>query len=223
VTETSGGVLGESSEYTAARAALRAAELELVAQQERVAEQRRALPLGPLVEDYELLDATAPGTPATLSSLFTKEDRPLVVYHLMFGKQQREPCPMCTMWVDGLQGVATHVRQNVDLAVVAAAPVPELRAHAERRGWTRLRVLSAGDSRFKLDLGSEDADGNQLPRFSVFTMEADGAVRHRYSASPELSTAQTERGIDALCTTWSMLDLTPRGRGDWYASLDYGA
>jgi predicted dithiol-disulfide oxidoreductase (DUF899 family) len=31
-----------------------------------------------------------------------------------------------------------------------------------------------------------------------------------------------QRGIDLLCATWHLLDLTPDGRGDWYASLDYG-
>lgn len=55
-----------------------------------------------------------------LSELFTAPDRPLVIYHLMYGKKQTKPCPMCTMWVDGWNGVAHHIAQNVDLAIVAA-------------------------------------------------------------------------------------------------------
>jgi len=31
-----------------------------------------------------------------------------------------------------------------------------------------------------------------------------------------------ERGIDELNPVWNMLDLTPQGRGKFYASLDYG-
>jgi len=31
-----------------------------------------------------------------------------------------------------------------------------------------------------------------------------------------------ERGIDLLQPVYNMLDLTPPGRGNWYASLDYG-
>jgi predicted dithiol-disulfide oxidoreductase (DUF899 family) len=31
-----------------------------------------------------------------------------------------------------------------------------------------------------------------------------------------------ERGIDLLQPVYNMLDLTPQGRGNWYASLDYG-
>jgi predicted dithiol-disulfide oxidoreductase (DUF899 family) len=30
-----------------------------------------------------------------------------------------------------------------------------------------------------------------------------------------------ERGIDLLSPVWHVLDLTPRGRGEWYAALDY--
>ncbi|MEU5594306.1 hypothetical protein [Streptomyces sp. NPDC020298] len=29
------------------------------------------------------------------------------------------------------------------------------------------------------------------------------------------------RGIDLLAPVWHLLDLTPQGRGEWYASLDY--
>jgi predicted dithiol-disulfide oxidoreductase (DUF899 family) len=31
-----------------------------------------------------------------------------------------------------------------------------------------------------------------------------------------------ERGIDLLAPIWQFMDLTPQGRGDWYASLNYG-
>jgi len=30
-----------------------------------------------------------------------------------------------------------------------------------------------------------------------------------------------ERGIDLTCPMWHVLDLTPQGRGDWYAQLAY--
>jgi predicted dithiol-disulfide oxidoreductase (DUF899 family) len=32
-----------------------------------------------------------------------------------------------------------------------------------------------------------------------------------------------ERGIDLLTPVYNMLDLTPQGRGDWYAELTYAA
>jgi predicted dithiol-disulfide oxidoreductase (DUF899 family) len=82
-------------------------------------------------------------------------------------------------------------------------------------------LVSAAESTFKYDLGSEDAEGSQDSRISVFTRDADGAVRHFYTSAPRMSDGIDQRGIDLLCATWHLLDLTPEGRDDWYASLDY--
>jgi predicted dithiol-disulfide oxidoreductase (DUF899 family) len=157
-----------------------------------------------------------------VGELFTKPDRSLIIYHLMYGKQQTRPCPMCTAWLDGANGVAHHLTQNLDFAVVAAADVPTLRAHARARGWDKLRLLSAGNSTFKYDLGSEDREGHQDSTVSVFTRDADGAVRHFYTAHPRMAADIAERGIDLLAPIWHFLDLTPQGRGNWYANLAYG-
>jgi len=128
---------------------------------------------------------------------------------------------MCTMWIDGYNAVARHVAQNADLVIAAAADLPTLRAHARRRGWRNLRLLSCGDSTFKHDLGSEDREGNQDSTISVFTRDADGTVRHFYTAHPRMADDVMERGIDLLSPVWNILDLTPQGRGDWYAALSY--
>jgi len=219
----------ESSEYQAAREDLRQAEIALMRQREEVADRRRRLPAGPVVDDYvfeegpsSLEDGDDPAREVRLSELFSSPDRPLVLYHLMYGKRQTSPCPMCTMWIDGFNGVAHHVAQNVDLAVVAAADLPTLRDHARRRGWDNLRLLSAAGNTFKYDLGSEDADGHQDSTVSVFERDADGRVRHAYTTHPRLGNGTDERGIDLLCPTWHVLDLTRPGRGDWYSQLDYG-
>ena len=129
---------------------------------------------------------------------------------------------MCTAWLDGANGVAHHLAQNLDFAVVAAADLPTLRAYARERGWDRLRLLSAGNSTFKYDLGSEDRDGDQDSTISVFTRDAQGALRHSYSAHPRMAPDIQERGIDLLTPIWHFMDLTPEGRGSWYASLAYG-
>ena len=220
--------LPESDEYRERREELRRAEIELIEHGERVAAMRRALPDGSVVEDYVFLegprDLDAGDTPVRevrLSELFTGPDRALVVYHLMYGKAQTSACPMCTMWIDGFNGVAHHVEQNADLVVVAAADPAELRAHARDRGWNRLRLLSCGHNSFKFDLRSEDGDGSQDSTVSVFRRDGSGAVRHVYTAHPWVSDQMRERGIDQLCATWHLLDLTPHGRGDWYSQLSY--
>jgi predicted dithiol-disulfide oxidoreductase (DUF899 family) len=219
----------ESPEYLAKREQLRLAEIELMKQRERVAELRRALPQGATIQDYEFLEGPAalaegdaPVRKVRLSELFTTPDRSLVIYHFMFGKKQTSPCPMCTAWIDSFNGIAHHLAQNVDLAIVAAADPSTLREHARNRGWDKLRLLSAGDSTFKYDLGSEDSEGQQDSTVTVFTRDNDGTLRHFYSVHPRLAEDIKERGIDGLNSMWDVLDLTPQGRGSWYASLEYG-
>jgi predicted dithiol-disulfide oxidoreductase (DUF899 family) len=218
----------ESAEYRARREELRLAEIDLMQRRERVAELRRRLPPGAAVQDYVFeegpADLTAGDSPARnvrLSELFTGPHRSLVIYHLMYGKKQTKPCPMCTMWIDGLNGVAHHLAQNVDFVVAAAADLPALREHGRNRGWHNLRLLSCGPSTFKYDLRSEDEEGNQDSTISVFTRDADGALRHVYTAHPWMAENIKERGIDLLTPVYNMLDLTPEGRGDWYAKLAY--
>jgi predicted dithiol-disulfide oxidoreductase (DUF899 family) len=218
----------ESAAYLASREELRLAEVESMRQLERVAELRRRLPEGAIVEDYEFtegptdLDAgDEPAKTVRLSELFTRPGRALVIYQLMYGKKQTSPCPMCTMWIDGYNGVAHHIAQNADFAIAAAADVPALRAYARTRGWNNLRLLSCGNSTFKFDMASEDAEGNQDSTISVFIRDSSGTLRHFYSAHPWLAQDVNERGIDRLTPVYNMLDLTPQGRDDWYAELSY--
>jgi len=219
----------ESSEYLAKREELRLAEIELMRQRERVAELRRHLPEGAPIQDYEFEEGPrglnagdAPARSVRLSQLFTTPKRSLVIYHFMFGKRQTKACPMCTAWLDGANGVAHHLAQNLDFAVVAAADLPTLRAYARERGWDKLHLISAGNSTFKYDLGSEDREGRQDSTISVFTRDAKGALRHFYTAHPRMAPDIQERGIDLLTPIWHFMDLTREGRGSWYASLDYG-
>ncbi|HEX4380828.1 MAG TPA: DUF899 family protein [Candidatus Acidoferrum sp.] len=219
----------ESAEYLAKREELRLAEVELMKQRERVAEMRRQLPQGAVVQDYEFQEGPrdlsagdAPMRTVRLSELFTKPDRPLVIYHFMYGKKNSKACPMCTAWIDGANGVAHHLAQNIDFAVVAAADVPTLRAFGRERGWDKLRLISAGSNTFKFDFGSENPDGGQDSTISVFMRGADGTIRHFYTGHPWLSPEIRERGIDLLAPIWHFLDITPQGRGNWYTSLDYG-
>src|SRR5205823_7419708 len=111
---------------------------------------------------------------------------------------------------------------SLDFAIVAAADLPTLRAHARERGWDKLRLLSAGNNTFKYDLDSEDREGSQDSTVSVFPRDAKGTLRHFYTAHPRMAPDIQERGIDLLTPIWHFMDLTPQGRGSWYASLAYG-
>jgi predicted dithiol-disulfide oxidoreductase (DUF899 family) len=218
----------ESPDYLARREELRLAEIDLMKQRERVADLRRRLPEGGMVKAYAFqegpADLNAGDTPirtVRLTELFSSPGRPLIVYHLMFGKAQTTACPMCTLWIDGFNGVAPHLAQNVDFVIAAAADPPSLRDHARSRGWRNLRLLSCGTSTFKYDLGSEDEDGNQESTVSVFTRGEQGTIRHFYSAHPQMADDIHQRGLDLLNPVWHLLDLTPQGRDDWYPELAY--
>ena len=220
----------ESKAYLSAREELRSLEIESMKLRERVSEARRQLPQGPAVNNYLFLEGPAdlnagdsPTHIVHLSELFTGADRALVIYHFMYGKRQIRPCPMCTLWIDGYSGAAHHIAQNVDFVIVAAAAPPVLRAHARQRDWRNLRLLTPSEgSTFKYDLGSEDREGNHDSTISVFTRDTDGTLRHFYSAHPRMDSNIKERGIDLLTPVYNILDLTPQGRRNWYAELDYG-
>ncbi len=167
------------------------------------------------------LDAGDAARVIRLSELFGGPERPLVLFHFMYGGAQASPCPMCSMWIDGYQAAARHLQQRVDLAVVARADLASLRGWARLRGWTDLGLVSSRRCSMKRDLGFEDDAGAQMPGVSVFARSPDGSPRHFYSASAYLSDDHPYRGMDLLSPVWNVLDLTPEGRGDWLPALEY--
>ena len=215
----------ESEAYRNARDSLLEAEIALRDQRERVAEQRRKLPLDTGIEDYLFHEGPAdlglddPVSEIRLSDLLGESDKPFIVYQYMYGGAQSAPCSMCTMWVDGLNGVSQHIDQNTNFAIVAQAEIGLLRSLARDRGWHGLRLLSSAGSSFKTDLKFQDEAGDQFPGVSIFGRAADGSPRHFYSAAAIMKAGEY-RGIDLLSPVWNLLDLTPDGRGDWLPSLD---
>jgi predicted dithiol-disulfide oxidoreductase (DUF899 family) len=209
------------------REQLLVAERELRDQRERVAELRRALPPGPVIEvEYRLregdsdLTVDSPGTDrdTRLAELFAPGQDQLVIYHMMFAPDWDQGCRMCSMWLDGLDGVAHHIGETASFAVVAKAELARLRAWARHRGWSRLRLLSSHGTTFNRDFGVEDTAGEQLAGVSVLTRDpADGTIRRCYAGSPYHGHGEY-RGIDLLCPVWHVLDLLPSGRGDWMPS-----
>jgi predicted dithiol-disulfide oxidoreductase (DUF899 family) len=212
------GIKG-SDDYERARGALRAAEIALMEQRERVAQLRRGLPPGPRVEkDYVFRDGQGD---VRLSQLFGREGHDtLLVYHFMYGAAQTQPCPMCTMWLDGLNSIAPHLRQNMGFVVSARAPIDDLLAYGEERGWGALRLLSSQDCAFNADMEVEDADGAQWPAMSVFVRTPSGEVQQSWSGGARMDDEHF-RGLDLLSPVWNLLDLTPAGRASWMPKRSY--
>jgi predicted dithiol-disulfide oxidoreductase (DUF899 family) len=220
---------GESAEYRAARDRLLEQEAELRRVTEAVAAARRELPPGGAVpEDYIFQEAGADGTPTDvrLSELFAPGKDTLAIYNFMFPRATDEdlPCPSCTQFLDSFDGAAEHIGQRVNLAVVAKAPLPRILAHAEERGWRRMRLLSSAANTYNGDYLGESANGSQLPMLNLFRRDGE-AIRHFWGS--ELLYAPTEPGqdprhSDTIDPVWNLFDFAPEGRGtDWYPQLSY--
>ena len=215
----------ESDRYRGARDELLKAEAELRAQVERVAEQRRKLPLGgKLKEDYVFERIGANGSPESvkLSELFSPGKDTLAVYSYMFGPKMEAPCPLCTSIIDGFDGEAPHVRDQIDMVVVAKSPIERIEKIAESRKWDSIPLLSSNKNSYNTDYFGEDAEENQMPMLNVFVKKDDG-IHHFWGS--ELLYAPSEgntRHVDLLWPLWNILDLTPEGRGtDWFPKLSY--
>ena len=142
----------ESAEYRRARAQLLAEEIELRRHIERVAELRRALPPGGVVaKNYEF---DGEGGRAILPDLFGNKQT-LVIYSYMFGPAREQPCPMCTSFLDSLDGAAPHIAQCASLAVVAKSPIARIVGFARSRGWRNLRLLSSAGSTYNREYFGE--------------------------------------------------------------------
>lgn len=215
---TAGQLAAENPQYRRARAALLEAEIALRDQREKVAAMRRALPLDTPFDDYVLRDTQGKDVP--VSGLFDRPDKPLILYHYMYGKAPKAPCPMCGLIVDSLVGSGRHIGQVMNFAILAAADSAQLSELSGERGWNGLRFLSCGESSIKRDLGFETASGGQLPGVTVVARTSKGELRHAYSACADLGKAGL-RGMDLLMPIWHLLDLTPEGRGTWNPGLSY--
>ena len=233
---------GESAEYRRERNRLLEAEVELRRAIEQVAAQRRALPRGgPVPEDYSFEEVGRDGE-VRFSELFEPGKETLVIYSFMFPRYSGDtrpgpggetgklplaetPCASCTSILDSLDGAAPHLRQRINLAVIARSDPARIATFARERGWRNLRLLSSRANRYNRDYRAETDEGEQMPILNVFIKDGD-ELRHTWAT--ELMFAPREEGmearhVDSIWPIWNVLDMTPQGRetGSDFPSLRY--
>jgi predicted dithiol-disulfide oxidoreductase (DUF899 family) len=217
----------ESEPYRRAREALLRAEIELRAQEEAIAAQRRALPDGGLVIEEYTFDS--PSGSKTLVDLFTSDKDTLYLYNFMYipgasGTPLEAACPNCTSIIDAMDGAFRHLRVHMDIAVVAKAPIDQFAAWGDERGWRFTPLYSSSRTTFNRDYNAETDDGHQLPLAHVFK-RVDGRIHHQWSsellAVPSESGEET-RHVDYMWPIWKVLDVTGIPRGDWHPHYAYG-
>ena len=217
-------VAGESRAYAEARERLLAEEIEVRRQVEALAEQRRALPPGPVIEkNYRFIDPT--GNEVGLADIFGDKDV-LLTYFWMYGPQRPRPCPMCTAFLGPLDANAADLEQRIAVAVFGRSPVERQFAFKLERGWRNLKFYQTVGDDFALDFGGFDPkSGWEFPQLVVFKKEPNGKVRLFWMGEISFEMAdpgQDPRGSPDPVPLWNMLDLTPEGRGaDWYPKLEY--
>lgn len=217
---------GESTAYREARNTLLLEEIELRKLSEQIAEKRRALPLGGKVPDnYSFTVASdnkrTIGATLSLTDCFQDEKDILVLYTLMYGPDAEHACPMCSAFLDGINGETRHLTDRVNLLIAAKSPADKLQALVKERGWDQLSFISTNGTNFHQDYLSESPEGQQWPMMHVFRKTEEG-IFHTYST--ELFYYRSDwpsdpRHVDTMWGLWNILDLTPEGRGSDYPSL----
>jgi predicted dithiol-disulfide oxidoreductase (DUF899 family) len=223
---------GEPDAYRQARDRLLRAEVELKRHAERVAQQRRALPDGGAVpEDYRFAEwDPSVGRPRAvrLSELFPQGADTLVLYSFMFRPGTSGPldvpCPVCTSIIDGIDGVAPHLTQQIGLAVISKAPIERFAAHARARGWRNVRLLSSAGTTYNRDYMAEAPDEEQFAMATTFVRRGD-TIHHFWSSEEWFvppDPGQHPRHVDFMWPLWAVFDRTPSGRGAaWMPRLIY--
>lgn len=210
----------DSAEYRRAREALLTQEIELRRHIAQVAAQRRQLPPGGEARGYSFMDAA--GHTVTLADMFGSHDT-LVTYFWMYGPERERPCPMCTSLLGALDVPARDLTQRVALAVIGRSPVSRQLAFARERGWRNLQFFQCIGDDFPRDYRGLAPDGSEWPALDVWVRDGR-AVRHFWAgeSAGTQDPGQDPHGAPDPTPLWTLLDLTPGGRGtDWYPKLEY--
>ena len=184
-------------EWEAARRQLLVKEKELTRARDALAAERRQMPWLAVEKDYEF---EGPGGKASLLDLFEGR-RQLIVYRAFF-----EPgvfgwpdhgCRGCSLVADQVAHLAHLNARDTTLVFVSRGPQPDIARVKERMGWTMPWYTVVGEE-FQEACGTSEYFALQ-----VFLRDGDRAF---------LTYETRGRGVEALGSVWTFLDLTPLGR-----------
>lgn len=184
-------------EWQRARAELLVEEKAAMRRLDAVAAQRRRLPMVEVEKRYEF---DGPEGRVSLLDLFAGRSQ-LIIYHFMFHPDWDEGCDGCSWFVDGVAHLAHLHARDASFALVSRAPLTKLAGYRQRMGWD-LPWFSSFGSEFNRDFHATVGDSEH---HSLSAFLRDGArVFHTYQTF--------DRGVEALGTAFSLIDLLPYGR-----------
>jgi predicted dithiol-disulfide oxidoreductase (DUF899 family) len=183
-------------EWRRSHEALLEKEKRATRERDALAAERRRQPMVEVSTEYEF---DGPGGIVKLPDLF--EGRPqLILYHFWF-PPEGEPCSGCSMFTDQIGHVAHPNARDTTIALVARASQDEIQAFKQRMDWEIPWYTVVGDH-FQQARGTTTSFS-----LDVYLRDGDRVF---------LTYATTGRGVEALGSVWTFLDLTPMGRQeDW--------
>jgi predicted dithiol-disulfide oxidoreductase (DUF899 family) len=193
--------------WQTAHAALLAKEKDATRARDALAAERRRQPMVKIDKTYVF---EGPNGKAKLLDLFEGR-RQLILYHFMFGPGAHgwpeAGCPGCSMFVDQVGNLAHLHARDTSFALVSIAPLAKIEAYRKRMGWTIPWFSS-----FNKDFGVTTDEGETFG-LSVFLRDGDTIYRTYFTAG---------RGVEALGSVWTFLDLTPLGRQEKWEDTPKG-
>ncbi|HEV2902013.1 MAG TPA: DUF899 domain-containing protein [Gaiellaceae bacterium] len=200
-----------AAEWQDAHKTLLAKEKEATRARDALAAERRRQPMAEIEKEY---DFEGPDGKASLLDLFEGRTQ-LVLYHFMFapgvGGWPEAGCPGCSMFVDQVGHLAHFHARDTSFALVSLAPLEQIEPYRKRMGWTIPWFSSAG-SDFNRDFGVSTDQGETFG-LSVFVRDGERVFRTYFTDG---------RGVEALGSVWTFLDLTPLGRQEEWEDTPEG-
>ena len=201
--------------WEAAHEKLLAKEKEATRASDALAAERRRQPMVRIDKDYRL---EGPDGKVSLLDLFEGR-RQLILYHFMFGPNQDVGCDGCSFVADQIPHLAHLHARDTSFAFVSRAPLAKIEPFKERMGWA-IPWYSSADSDLNVDFGlspkrpkpDEHQDGEMFG-LSVFIRDEENVYRSYFTSL---------RGVEALGTVWTLLDLTPLGRQEEWEDTPEG-
>jgi predicted dithiol-disulfide oxidoreductase (DUF899 family) len=189
------------AEWEKALATLLDKEKAATRARDALAAERRRLPMVRIEKEYVFAAATGK---VSLLELFEKR-RQLILYHFMFAPGvdgwPTAGCPGCSMFVDQVCHLAHLHARDTSFCLVSRAPLAKIQRYRERMEWN-IPWVSSADNDFNVDFGITTEEGETFG-LSVFLRDGDSVYRTYFIS---------DRGVEALGSVWTFLDLTPLGR-----------
>jgi predicted dithiol-disulfide oxidoreductase (DUF899 family) len=199
------------AEWQVARDKLLRKEKAQTRARDALAAERRRFPMVKIDKNYVFEGSDGK---ARLVDLFDGR-RQLILYHFMFAPGvdgwPEAGCPGCSFVVDHIGHLAHLHARNTSLVLVSRAPLARIKRYKRRMGWT-VPWFSSSASDFNHDFGLT-TDRGETFGLSVFLRDGQTVYRTYFTNG---------RGVEALGSPWTFLDLTPFGRQETWEDSPKG-